>query len=557
MQLFDFFRTESSIPQTPIILMAVVSGLANSFILASVNAGAQAVATDVELEITIFIVYIISLLLFIYSRKTSLYQATVAVEDAVSRVRVRIADKLRQSELRHIENTGKTDIYTYLTQDTALISQSAIMVIAAAQSAIVLLFCLIYIGIMSPIGFFLTAITFTSGILIYLGHNKTLNEELKRTTHKETEFFQTLDHILSGFKEIKINRRKNDALFQRLKKISEESEQLKVKVGLDFIIDLMFSRVTSNLLLGVMVFILPMFDAVSIPVVIKIAATILFVMGPIENITSALPVLVRANVAVNNLRELEYALDEVHRHTLVIDVDVEDEEKNEIEDNNFENFKTITLDNIHFQYTDREGVPQFQVQNLNLTIQRGEILFIVGGNGSGKSTTLKLLVGLYYPLSGAILVDDEEIDQYTYPAYRDLFSIIFTDFHLFDRLYGLPKIDKKRLRNLLKTLDLDKKTQYIRGAFTNTDLSTGQKKRLAFASAMLEDKPVYILDELAADQDPPFRQYFYEELLPELKAQGKTIIAVSHDDRYFHCADRVLTLEYGKIIRTEMMPAKE
>jgi putative ATP-binding cassette transporter len=66
--------------------------------------------------------------------------------------------------------------------------------------------------------------------------------------------------------------------------------------------------------------------------------------------------------------------------------------------------------------------------------------------------------------------------------------------------------------------------------------------------ALLEDKPVYVLDELAADQDSDFRRRFYEELLPELKALRKTLIVVSHDERYFHVADRVLRMEDGRLV---------
>lgn len=78
-------------------------------------------------------------------------------------------------------------------------------------------------------------------------------------------------------------------------------------------------------------------------------------------------------------------------------------------------------------------------------------------------------------------------------------------------------------------------------------MSTGQKKRLAYIASVLEDKQIYVFDEWAADQDPEFRKYFYEVLLQDLKQKGKTIIAVSHDDRYFSAADKVIKLEYGSI----------
>jgi len=176
------------------------------------------------------------------------------------------------------------------------------------------------------------------------------------------------------------------------------------------------------------------------------------------------------------------------------------------------------------------------------------MVFIVGGNGSGKSTLLKLLTGLYYPTDGSVDLNSELIDRTQYASYRELFAIIFTDFHLFDKRYGLSNIDDKQVKELLRLMQLDKKTKYRAGEFTQLDLSTGQKKRLAFVAAILDNKPIYIFDELAADQDPQFRQYFYEVILPDLKLKGKTIIAVTHDDKYFHVADRVLKMEYGQLV---------
>ena len=543
MHLLEFFKTESDTPKGPILAMAVISGLANSLILASINAGAEAVSARTEIEVQLFLMYLVSLALFIYARKASLSQATVAVEEAVRKVRVRIADKIRRSELSFIESTEKTDVYTYLTQDTNLISQSAVVIIAGAQSAIVLLFCVLYIAWLSTTGLVLTLLTLGSAILIYRMHYTTLNEELNETVTKETEFFGKLSQVLDGFKEIKINRRKSDDLFRHIEQVAYESQRLKVSTGLKFVVDIMFSRVSSNILLGVVVFIMPIFSVTHVDVVVKISATILFLMGPLETIVAALPVFMRADVAVYNIQRLERELDEATRQAYTVDTHSDED--------TFREFKSLRLDNATFQYTDREGKALFGVGPLDLTIRRGEIIYIVGGNGSGKSTLLKLLIGLYYPLSGAVMVDDEDVDQETYADYRELFSIIFTDFHLFDRLYGQEKVDKQRLKELLRIVELDKKTRYVDGAFTNINLSTGQKKRLAFVASVLEDKPIYIFDELAADQDPHFRRYFYEVLLPELRARDKTIIAVTHDDRYFHTADRVLKMEYGQIASIE------
>ncbi|MEM9491994.1 MAG: ATP-binding cassette domain-containing protein, partial [Myxococcota bacterium] len=173
----------------------------------------------------------------------------------------------------------------------------------------------------------------------------------------------------------------------------------------------------------------------------------------------------------------------------------------------------------------------------------------------GKSSLVCLATALYHPEAGEIRVDDTLVDRTNIKGYRELFSAIFASFHLFDRLYGMPQVPRPVVRRLLEKMNLESKTDFVDGRFTNLELSTGQRKRLAMIVALLEDKPIYVFDEWAAEQDPQFKEYFYDELLPELKQNGKTIIVVSHDDRYFHIADTLIKMEFGRIVETTK-PAK-
>lgn len=528
------------------VTMGIISGIANSVVLSVINQGAQKVSNNEEVT-QLFFIFVIAVALFIYTRRYSLTQATMMVEQAIRRVRVRITDKIRRTELTFVEKNDRAQIYTYLTQDTNLISQSGLTVISAIQSAVVIIFCSLYVAILSPVGFLIIAVGFTAAALLYLSHSKVISKEIHLSILKEAEFFGILNHVLDGFKEIRINRRKSDDVFQHVEKISAETEQVKISTGLKFITDIMFSRVFSNSLLGIVVFVMPVFSPTHSTIVIKITATVLFLISPIEAIVGAIPMFARATASIENIRKLEESLDEMLQHAPQAGT-LNDTDNSEAPEATFARFKQVRFENINFQYTDKNGQSTFKVGPIDLTVHREEILFIIGGNGSGKSTFLKLLTGLYYPLSGSISVDDEEIERNNYQAYRELFSIIFTDFHLFDRLYGLQNVDEKRVKNLLQMMELQKKTKYVNGQFSQLDLSTGQKKRLAFVAAVMEDKPIYIFDELAADQDPQFRKHFYEEILPDLRRQGKTIIAVTHDDAYFHCADRVMKMETGQLI---------
>lgn len=199
----------------------------------------------------------------------------------------------------------------------------------------------------------------------------------------------------------------------------------------------------------------------------------------------------------------------------------------------------------------------FGVGPIDLSLDRGELLFVIGGNGSGKTTLMRLLSGLYRPQQGGIWLDDTPIDAGRNGALRAMFATVFSDFHLFNRVLGPDgdTLDDARGQALLKRLELDHKVSVGEGVLSDTRLSQGQRKRLALLLAWAEQRPILLLDEWAADQDPAFRHFFYQHLLPELRAAGKTIIAVSHDDRYFHLADRVLKLDGGMLVDLDREPA--
>jgi len=220
----------------------------------------------------------------------------------------------------------------------------------------------------------------------------------------------------------------------------------------------------------------------------------------------------------------------------------------------------IVLKDLIYQYPARTPDEQpFSVGPVNLTFKKGELIFVTGGNGSGKSTFLKLFTGLYKPRSGQVLLDPADgenndgsgmlINRSNYQQYQNMFSIIFSDYHLFDKLYGIEdKITDEQVKQVLKNMELsEEKTTYKNGAFTNTHLSSGQRKRLALTSALLENNPIYIFDEVAADLDPEFRDKFYYEILGELRNRSKTVLVVSHDKQYWDVADRVLVLKDGKL----------
>jgi putative ATP-binding cassette transporter len=209
--------------------------------------------------------------------------------------------------------------------------------------------------------------------------------------------------------------------------------------------------------------------------------------------------------------------------------------------------ESIALHHARFVHEDAQAQSSFILGPVNVVIERGQIVFINGGNGSGKSTLVKMLLGLYPLHEGTLRLNGRPVDSGELSAYREQFSAIFSDFQLFRTLYGLQNPDRMKCTELLELFELAAKVRLNGNRFDTVDLSSGQRKRLALVAALLEDRPVIVLDEWAADQDPEFRRKFYRELLPLLKQQGKTIIAVTHDDNYYDVADRRITLSEGRV----------
>jgi putative pyoverdin transport system ATP-binding/permease protein len=211
-------------------------------------------------------------------------------------------------------------------------------------------------------------------------------------------------------------------------------------------------------------------------------------------------------------------------------------------------FGQIKLVQVKYTYH-RERGEEFALGPIDLSITAGELIFIVGGNGSGKSTFAKVITGLYAPDFGSIQLDGQPVTKENRETYRQLFSTVFSDFHLFDRLLETQQEQlEDQATHYLEKLQINHKVQLQGSKLSTLELSQGQRKRLAFLNAYLENRPIYLFDEWAADQDPFFREIFYKQLLPELKQRGKTVLVISHDDRYFHLADRLIKLDYGQLI---------
>jgi putative ATP-binding cassette transporter len=424
-----------------------------------------------------------------------------------------------------------------LTNDNSLLSQSIPRISVGVQMAAIVAFAVIYMAFISPVSFIISVTGIIIGAVYFLQQSKKIRKSRIGIINYETEYFGSISHLLNGFKEIKINQAKSESLYKTVAKNAEETKQLKIdsakaqaKIG-------GAGRTVVFSLLPLLIFIVPVFNHEQTLSIYKITASMLFIYGPLGILFESIALFAQIDVVLDDLYALEKDIDEA-KHQGQIHPEV-----------CYADFKEITVTELCFSYPKQKDADAFSLGPISEKITAGELLFIIGGNGSGKSTFLKLLVGLYYPTQGSIHVDQKRMTDETYQDYRNLFSIIFTDFHLFDRLYGIENVDHEKVDFWLKKMRMDKIVSFKNGRFTNTDLSTGQRKRLAFIAAIMEDKPILILDEFAADQDPAFRKYFYEEILKDLKKMGKTVIAVTHDDHYFHVPDRLLKMDSAHLLK--------
>ncbi len=456
---------------------------------------------------------------------------TAELEAAMNALRVRITRKIAGAGLRSIERTG--DLSAVYTRDLEQIGLIAGMIVFFVQMAFMLIPSLLHVAIKSSFAFL--SLVVVSALLLprmYVTFQQS-RERGAAASRAWSSFHDLLARSLDGFAQIKLDQRASGALLADLRARAELVREQRIGVDEATRSTLARAYNLTSVAVGVVLFLVPLNVKLEVATINELALSVNLMTGPILFLTSQIHVFIGASVAHDNLIALEHRLD------LGAAAAVPDGAEPP------KSFERLCLAGVKFTYDGDEG--GFTVGPLDLEIERGEVIFITGGNGSGKTTMMKLLSGLYLPDQGHLLLDGRLVDATDLWRYQALFSAIFSDQHLFRKPYGLQAVDPARMDALLARFDLRDATRFVDGRFTNIDLSSGQAKRLAMVIALLEDRPIFLLDEWAANQDPELRRYYYTELIPELKARGKTILAVSHDARFFHLADRRIDLKDGRL----------
>ncbi len=534
--LFNFLSRESPRELRRMIWLSIFVGLTNTILIGLINMAASDVSNGKSVTWQ-FCAFAVLLVMLLIGTRRSNDENIRSAQALIYRFKIKIMSDVFKSNLGKIDEIGRNYILEVLARDTQSVSSAVGLTVTTCQSIATLLFLTLYMATVSIPAF---VIIFISAVLILiLGVTELFKVvgQLEKVSEAEAAVNGIYADFLNGYKEIKMN---SDRAYDITRYMVKESKRVNEDKGKLVVTITNFFNSLQILLyvtVGIMVFVVPVISSDFATHVTTAATTSLFLAGSLSGIIVNVPNLSLANVAARTLQTLASKLDE----SSLNDSFSRPEE--------FDDIQSIVLEGVCYQHASIEKRDRsFVLGPVDYHFETGKVYFIRGNNGSGKTTLMRILIGLYQPSEGRILVNGLPIAEPTSGAYRDIFSVVFSDFHLFKTLYGLPDDDVSRMQELLKLFQMEGKVNVKDGHFTSVQFSTGQRKRLALIVALLEDRPFVVLDEWAADQDPEFRQEFYENIIPKLRSMGKTVIAITHDDHYYNIADHVLIMSNGKPI---------
>jgi putative ATP-binding cassette transporter len=460
----------------------------------------------------------------------------------VAQVRKSLAQKILSAPIDALERYRTHRLMPVLSQDVDMISDAAFVASSTLISLAVALGCLGYLAWLSLPLFGLLLVALVIGTAIQTITQTRGEAGFWKAREQEDQLHKAYRAISEGAKELRMHRDRRTRMFSgQVERIVDRIRVVNGRAINTFVMATAFSSALFFLLIALILG-WASFRTTEPVVLSGFVLVLLFLKGPMDQIAGTLPSVGRAKVAFQRIADLSarFATPEPHLHLDRASQPVT------LADG-------IGMRGVRYAFEGAEGGEPFVLGPIDLELRRGEMVFVVGDNGSGKTTLIKLLLGLYAPQQGDVLRDGVAVTPETRDDYRQLFTTVFSDFYLFEDLVAREKGESgesalpQAALPYLQRLEIAHKVSVKDGSFSTVDLSTGQRKRLALVHAYLEGRPVLVFDEWAADQDPTFRHLFYTELLPELRAKGHLLVVISHDDRYFHLADRVITMRAGRV----------
>lgn len=533
MNLFQINKKKYSI----FILLSLCSALSNILLLYLITNSISLFFKKADEVDSFFVLSFLGCLIaFFVSRWVFSFFIIQFTQSNLKNLRLSIIDIILKSPYLQILNR-KNSLYTAMTRDVGNIVQASVNLVDVVTSSIIILICFVYMAIISWELFVIVFGLLIFTVVIYIIAEKKGKSLFNKAMINEDQFIKYLNDILLGFKEITLNKGKGQEIKSlHVNRSLDNVIYFNKKASLIFLNNRIIGQVAFYLLIGTIIVLKGRLLDIEGATLVNFVFLTLYIFGPIETVAVLIPTFSQTRSSLERLTEIGKDLESIAEYKMQEGIKIV-----------FEN--CLELRNIMYKYKDESG---FSIGPINFKLVPSSIVFIYGQNGSGKSTLLNLITGLYNFDTGKIYINGEgELDSQT-QAYRSLFAPVFSNFHLFDQLYGINFIDENKVGFYIRLFCLENKIQYEDKRFSSINLSTGQKKRLALICALLENRPIIVLDEFAADQDPFFRRKFYIEILPILKSEGFTIIAVTHDDSYYNCCDTLYKMENGNLKKMDL-----
>lgn len=473
-------------------------------------------------------------------RAASSMSTNLVGQRLVAQVRKSLARKILAAPIDALERYRTHRLMPVLTGDVDMISDAAFVLSSALIALAITLGCLGYLAWLSPALFGLLLVALVVGVGVQTWAQARGIKGFHKARDAEEQLHKAYRAISDGAKELRMHRARRAGMYGgQIEGTVDRIREINWRAINTYVLATAFGSALFFLLIALILGWAAL-STMPPPVLSGFVLVLLFLKGPLDQIAAAVPGIGRARVAFQRIADMSarFATPEPF-----LDLDQPGEPAALAE--------SIELRGVRYGFPAPDGGEAFVLGPVDLMLRRGEMVFVVGDNGSGKTTLVKLLLGLYAPQQGQVLADGRPVTDQTRDHYRQLYTTVFSDFYLFEDLaaeVGQGGSLPQRALPYLQRLEIAHKVSVKDGAFSTVDLSTGQRKRLALVHAYLEGRPVLVFDEWAADQDPTFRHLFYTELLPELRDKGHLLIVVSHDDRYFHLADRVIRMAQGRIV---------
>jgi putative ATP-binding cassette transporter len=533
-----------------IVVLGLLSGVASTALIATANNALYSGSQAKHATWLLALAFALAVVVKVGANLTAGLLVGRSLQDITLSMCEGLCRKIAATPLPKLEEIGGPRVMTCLTDDIDALSGAILTIPSLVIDLAMLGGCAIYLAWTSRVAALAVMVLVILVTLPYRFMVSSAHGAIRRVRDARDTLFQHFRSLVDGIKEIKLHQdRKNAFLAEEVQGTSKYIREQNIRAMNRYAAAEGWSQFMYFILLGVVLFAFPPLYHISSKTLTAYIFVALYMMGPIQNLVGCIPYFVKGKASLDKLGELDLAL---------VDSGSVPASQNHNGNGNVPSLSRravpplVEFHKVVFSRSHEKNEHAFTLGPVDLTLFPGELVFIIGGNGSGKSTLAKVMTGLYPPQSGEILVDGEKVYPETQEAYRQLYSAVFSDFFLFNRLLGLDRSVEaiERAKGYLAALDLAKVVKLDGATFSSTSLSQGQRRRLALLVAYLEDRPIYVLDEWAADQDPEFKQIFYLKLLPELKEKGKTVVVITHDDRFFHLGDRVIKLDYGKVIET-------